>query len=270
MHGVKSIGQRVPTTMARNLLNMRELVEQEATPVVVRGTVIEQEESARTVKQQEQGSVMDPDAHRRVSWYSICWSEAVTMKSKMQHCVCLSVAEFVAEAESMRAKCAQVKLFVMHGEAPKKETAIAMMQESVFIERKDSKTEKQHEERKMSRYKLVDNKVDKNWSVGGRTRHVDVRAYFLRDLKEDGIIEVEWIPTKANSSDTFIKNLSGPLFEKHAAVYCGVDEYMQYKSCDERLKRSSGESVGDGGSEAGHKVGEGSESGHKVGKRDSE
>ena len=25
-----------------------------------------------------------------------------------------------------------------------------------------------------------------NWSAGGRTRHIDVRYYFLRELKEQG------------------------------------------------------------------------------------
>jgi hypothetical protein len=26
-----------------------------------------------------------------------------------------------------------------------------------------------------------------NYSVGGRTRHVEVKQYFLRELKEDGV-----------------------------------------------------------------------------------
>jgi hypothetical protein len=60
-----------------------------------------------------------------------------------------------------------------------------------------------------------------NWSVGGRTRHVEVRQYFLRDLKEDGIIWSKWIPGDSNSSDLFMKNLGGPLFEKHLSTYCG-------------------------------------------------
>jgi hypothetical protein len=38
----------------------------------------------------------------------------------------------------------------------------------------------------------VDNKgavdLTHNWSVGGRTRHVEVRQYFLQDLKEGGVI----------------------------------------------------------------------------------
>jgi hypothetical protein len=76
----------------------------------------------------------------------------------------------------------------------------------------------------------VDNKgamdLSNNWSVGGRTRHVDTRQYFLRELKEEGVVIVEWIPTNDNSTDLFTKNLSGPAFNKHAAVYCGVDEVI--------------------------------------------
>jgi hypothetical protein len=61
-----------------------------------------------------------------------------------------------------------------------------------------------------------------NWSVGSRTRHVQVRQYFLRDLKE-GVIWAKWIPGDSNSSDLFTKNLGGPLFEKHTTTYCGED-----------------------------------------------
>ena len=86
------------------------------------------------------------------------------------------------------------------------------------------------------------------------------------DLKEDGIIEVQWIPTADNSSDLLTKNLAGPDFEKHAAVYCGVDEYMQYSDRFRSSGTHRGESVGSVGSGAGHKVGNGSGSGYKVGK----
>ena len=77
----------------------------------------------------------------------------------------------------------------------------------------------------------VDNKGAKdlthNWSVGGRTRHVNVREWFLRDLKEEGVVEVKWISGDNNSADLFTKNLQGPLFEKHVRTYCGEDEYMR-------------------------------------------
>ena len=77
----------------------------------------------------------------------------------------------------------------------------------------------------------VDNKgakdLSNNWSVGGRLRHIDVRQFFLRDLKEDGRIVLKWISTDDNSSDLFTKNLHGPAFEKHAKALVGKDEYMQ-------------------------------------------
>ena len=48
----------------------------------------------------------------------------------------------------------------------------------------------------------IDNKgavdLTNNWSVEGRTRHVDVRYYFLRELKEENVIISEWIGTENN------------------------------------------------------------------------
>jgi hypothetical protein len=66
-----------------------------------------------------------------------------------------------------------------------------------------------------------------NWSIGGRLRHVEVEQYFLRELKEAGIILSVWIPGADNSTDLFTKNLDRPPFEKHTKVYCGNDEYMK-------------------------------------------
>jgi hypothetical protein len=77
----------------------------------------------------------------------------------------------------------------------------------------------------------VDNKgaVDlvNNFSVGGRTRHIETRQYYLRELKEQGIISVICKAGSENSSDMYTKNLGRKEFEKHAAEYVGNDEYMQ-------------------------------------------
>ena len=64
-----------------------------------------------------------------------------------------------------------------------------------------------------------------NWSVGGRTRHVEVRNHFMRELKEQGILKIVWISTDDNDADLFTKSLPGPAFAKHAAVFCGRDDY---------------------------------------------
>jgi hypothetical protein len=94
----------------------------------------------------------------------------------------------------------------------------------------------------------VDNKgaIDwvNSWSVGGRMRHIDVRHAFLRDLQEDGILVVRWIAGPENSSDLLTKNLPGPLFEKHASVFCGVDEYMQYEQAAAAAETVRGKGAG--------------------------
>ncbi len=51
-----------------------------------------------------------------------------------------------------------------------------------------------------------------SFSVGGRTHHINVKQCFLRELKEVKQLVVNWIPGSENSTDTFTKNLDGPLF----------------------------------------------------------
>ena len=65
-----------------------------------------------------------------------------------------------------------------------------------------------------------------NWLVSGRTRHVEVKKFWLRDLKEDKIVLVIWIPSDEMTSDIFTKNLAPKLFNKHARVLVGNDVYM--------------------------------------------
>jgi hypothetical protein len=78
----------------------------------------------------------------------------------------------------------------------------------------------------------MDNKgavdLSKNWSVLGRTCHNCIRQSFLRELHEEGIITIKWIPMEENSADIFTKNLNRPAFEKHASSYIGTDEYMKH------------------------------------------
>ena len=73
----------------------------------------------------------------------------------------------------------------------------------------------------------IDNKgaVDmaNNWSVGGRTKHMDVRYLWLRELKEQGLVRVIWTSGESNDADLFTKNLPGPAFRKHAVKFVGED-----------------------------------------------
>jgi hypothetical protein len=142
------------------------------------------------------------------------------MKSHMQGCVTLDVtsAEYVSATQ-----CAQDMLFTMRV----LESMGLKVKKPMILE--------------------IDNKgavdLSHNWSVSGRTRHDSIRQSFLRELNEEGVIEVYWIPTEDNSSDLFTKNLSGPIFEKHAAVYCGKNEYMKSEE-PKGDDNSQGEGVG--------------------------
>ena len=57
-----------------------------------------------------------------------------------------------------------------------------------------------------------------SWSIGGRTRHIDVRQVFLRELKEQGIINVTW-----RSATQKHVSLSVTEAELYAGVTCAQD-----------------------------------------------
>lgn len=160
----------------------------------------------------------DPDTRRSVSGYTTFLEDApVAFKCAGQRFVTISSAE--SELGSATS-CAQDMLFVMRV----LESIGLRVKKPMILE--------------------IDNQgaIDwtNSWSVGGRMRHIDVREHFLRDLREDGLIEVKWIASEDNSSDLLTKNLPGPLFEKHATVYCGYDEYMQYAVRGEGVGKCAG------------------------------
>jgi hypothetical protein len=76
---------------------------------------------------------------------------------------------------------------------------------------------------------LIDNKgaVDysDNWSSSGRMRHECIRISFLRELKEAGLILVEWCQSDNMPADLLTKNLGGAIFKKQTEVFCGKNEY---------------------------------------------
>jgi hypothetical protein len=64
-----------------------------------------------------------------------------------------------------------------------------------------------------------------NWSTGGRMRHSVIKLSFLRELKEAGLIEVNWCKSEEMPADLFTKNLSTSQFHTHTTTFCGEDEY---------------------------------------------
>eukprot|EP00957_Ditylum_brightwellii_P195524 14898298-Ditylum_brightwellii.AAC.1 len=74
-----------------------------------------------------------------------------------------------------------------------------------------------------------------NWSVGGRTWHMQTRMFFLCNLQEAKLVNVVWQKGSDNQVDLYTKNLAGPAFNRCAKVFVGEDKYMN------RVNLSEGE-----------------------------
>ena len=48
-----------------------------------------------------------------------------------------------------------------------------------------------------------------NSSVSERTKHVDLRAHFVRDMIKDQVIEINFVKSAENDSDIMTKNQQG-------------------------------------------------------------
>ena len=147
----------------------------------------------------------DPIKRRSVSGFcSFIEGCVLNTKSRMQPITSLSVteAELVAATE-----CAQDLLYVKH------------VMESIGLKVRTPMNLN------------IDNSgcIDLicNWSAGGRTRHMETRMYFLRELKEEEppIIMPIYCPTAMNHSDIFTKNCDTATFDEHVRVFCTDDAY---------------------------------------------
>lgn len=56
-----------------------------------------------------------------------------------------------------------------------------------------------------------------NYSTGQRTKHIDIRAHFVRELIVDGVLKIIFVKTEDNDADIFTKNTSEEIHLKHSA-----------------------------------------------------
>ena len=66
---------------------------------------------------------------------------------------------------------------------------------------------------------IVDNEgainLASNPLSSARTRHIDVRFHFVRELVSSGTIVVEYVPTSEQRADILTKSLTGFIFREH-------------------------------------------------------
>jgi hypothetical protein len=68
----------------------------------------------------------------------------------------------------------------------------------------------------------------KNKSTSQRTKHIDVRHHYMRNLVDEKIIEVDYVPTEENTGDLFTKNLQAEVFKEHAGKLVGTCDNADY------------------------------------------
>ena len=79
-------------------------------------------------------------------------------------------------------------------------------------------------------------------SCGQRTRHINIRYFYITDKINDGTVVVSYCPTKEMVSDYFTKPLQGSLFRQHRNAIMGItsadyDRYeLGYKNAKEASK----------------------------------
>ena len=58
-----------------------------------------------------------------------------------------------------------------------------------------------------------------NYTTGPRTKHIDIRTHYVRDLITSGILKIIFIKSEDNDADIYTKNVSEELFDKHSSKY---------------------------------------------------
>ena len=73
-----------------------------------------------------------------------------------------------------------------------------------------------------------------NSSVSERTKHVDLRAHFVRDMIKDQVIETNFVKSAENDSDITTKNQQGQhyMYAKSKLVYT-VQEMNEKKAIED-------------------------------------
>jgi hypothetical protein len=143
----------------------------------------------------------DPDTRRSVTGYLIILNNGpVAWKSKRQNCVTLSSAEaeFVAATT-----CAIETLYLrslMRGFGYKQTRTTTLWEDNA------------------SAIAMSQNPV-----APGKSRHIDTRWYFLRDMDRAHVVKLRKIPGTENPADALTKSLPGPTFQKYFSLVMGAD-----------------------------------------------
>ena len=63
-----------------------------------------------------------------------------------------------------------------------------------------------------------------NWSTKRRKKRIQTRVFFLRDLKEEGILKIVWKKAVNNNVDMFTNNLAGQHYNECYKDFVGDND----------------------------------------------
>ena len=141
----------------------------------------------------DSGDATEPESRRCCGGLQVFLNKLpIVHKRKMQSSASLSMAEgeLIAACDA-----AHIILFVMHVLED-----MGLRVKKLMILRVDCKG-------------AID--LTYGWNVSGLTKHASIKACFLRELKEANTVLCVWMPTAANLTDMYTKNLSLQLYDRH-------------------------------------------------------
>ena len=62
-------------------------------------------------------------------------------------------------------------------------------------------------------------------SVGKRSRHISIRYFFIKDLVDRGVVNVEYCPTDLMLADYMTKPLQGKAFKMMRDIIMGITSF---------------------------------------------
>ena len=65
----------------------------------------------------------------------------------------------------------------------------------------------------------------KSWMSSGNSKHIDIRHHFIRNLVEDGVIHLEFVPSDDNLADSFTKNIDQSRYLVHKDIMMNLRDW---------------------------------------------
>ncbi len=68
-----------------------------------------------------------------------------------------------------------------------------------------------------------------NVSTSQRTKHINICYHFVSEFVEEDLIKIIFVRTAENMANTFTRNVSGDLHDKHTEGLTWEEEGMEFK-----------------------------------------